>query len=100
MKIKEEIISKFCFECSCGCGELVFSQWKNDGIAFISYNIPAFYAYQRNLWEVIKHRTKIIWSILGGKEYSLYEIVIEDNETLKRFKKFVSEMTEIEEVNS
>jgi hypothetical protein len=97
MKNKEEIISKFWFDCSCGCGELVFSQWKDDGMAFISYHIPAFYAYQRNLWTTIKHRAKIIWNILRGKEFYLYEIVIEDNETLKRFKKFVSEMIDIED---
>ncbi len=97
MKIKEEIISKFYYECSCGCGVLEFSQWKDDGIAFISYNIPAFYAWQYGTWDRIKRSVKIIWNILLGREYVFYEIVIEDNKTLKEFKKWASEMREIDE---
>lgn len=97
--MKEEYISRFYYECSCGCATLDFSQWKDDGVAFISYNIPAFNAYQNGTWDNIKRRAKIIWNVLFGKEYRFYEIVIEDNEKLKEFKKFVSEMREIEDVN-
>lgn len=97
MKNKEELISKFYYECSCACGELQFTQWKDDGIVFISYNIPAFNAYQRGTWGNIASAIKIIWNVLLGREYRLYEIVIEDNETLRRFKEFVAGMKEIEE---
>ena len=95
--VVEELVSKFDYECSCGCGELQFSQWKDDGVAFISYNIPAFFAYQHGTWDNIKRRAKIIWNVLLGKEYRFYEIVIEDNKTLNEFKKFVSEMRNIDE---
>ena len=96
--ITEEVMSKFYYECDCGCGELQFSQCKDDGVAFISYNIPAYFAYQFGTWYRIKRSSKIIWSILLGREYRFYEIVIEDNKRLKEFKKWVSEMKEIEDV--
>lgn len=95
--VVEDLVTKFNYECSCGCGEMVFSQWKDDGVAFISYNIPAFVAYQNGTWDNIKRRVKIIWNILLGKEYRFYEIVIESNKILNDFKRFVSEMREIDE---
>lgn len=99
MKDHEEIISKFEIECSCGHAELEFSQWKDDGISFISYNIPAFYAGQSGRWDRIKNGLKAFWNlVILDKEYTLYEIAIEDNKKLKEFKEFVSKMREIEEV--
>ena len=95
--MKQEHITKFNYESDCGCGELVFEQWKDDGIAFISYNIPAYYAYQQGFWDSVIRRAKIIWNILLGREYRFYEIVIEDNKTLLDFKRFVSEMVEVKE---
>jgi hypothetical protein len=92
---QEELISKFDFQCSCGCGELQFSQWKDDGLAFIQYVIPVLYANEyNNSW---KNRFKIIWNVFMGKHHCFYEIVIEDNETLRRFKQFVAGMKEIDD---
>ena len=93
-KEKEEIINKFVYECSCGCGELHFTQWKDDGMAFISYVIPAWHA---SGYTGFKNALKIIWSIIRGKQYYFYEIVIEDNDTLHRFKEFVANMQEIDD---
>jgi len=93
-KEKEDLVSKFSYECSCGCAELRFVQWKDDGIAFIDYVIPAWYA---GSYSGFKNAAKIIWSILRGKQYYFYEICIEDNETLRKFKDFVANMQEIDE---
>lgn len=93
-KAKEELISKFVYECSCGTEELQFAQWKDDGIAFISCVIPAWYA---GSYSGFRNALKIIWNVLRGKQYSFYEIVIEDNETLRRFKEFVANMREIDD---
>lgn len=88
---------KFFFDCSCGCGVLEFSQWKDDGISFIQYLVPAFTSHQENGWDKMKRRLEIFWNLVVlGKEYSLYEIVIEDNEKLRKFKEFVSNMKEIQ----
>ena len=93
-KEKEEIINKFVYECSCGCAELQFDQWKDDGMAFISYVIPAWYA---SGYTGLKNALKIIWTVLRGKQYYFYEIVIDDNDTLRRFKEFVANMQEIDD---
>jgi hypothetical protein len=95
--VVEDLVTKFNYECSCGCGEMQFTQWKDDGVSFISYNIPAFHAYQRGLWDTIQRRSKIIWNVLLGKEYRFYEIVIDNNKTLQEFKRFVSSMAEVNE---
>jgi hypothetical protein len=95
--MKETLITKFDVDCDCMCGQLQFSQFKDDGIALISYNIPAFDAYQNGTWEIIKRRAKIIWNVLLGKDYRFYEVLIEDNKTLNDFKRWVSEMKEIDE---
>jgi hypothetical protein len=97
-KIKEEIISSFDYDCGCGCGQLRFSQWKDDSMASISYVVPAWAASQ-GVYGGWRNALKIIWNVIRGKEHYFYEITINDNETLNRFKKFVSEMTEIEDVN-
>ena len=93
---KEEIISEFIYNCGCGCGSLQFTQWKDDGIAFISYVVPAWYASQ-GLYGGWKNALKIIWNILRGRQHYFYEITIEDNETLRKFKDFVANMREIKE---
>lgn len=94
----DKVISKFEFECSCGCGELKFSQWLDDGVSFISYNIPAYFASQKGRWDRIINAIKVFWSLaILDKEYCFYEIIIEDNKKLKEFKEFVSKMREIEE---
>lgn len=93
-KVKEELISKFIYECSCGTEELQFTQWQDDGIAFISLRIPAWYA---DGYTGFKNALRIIWNILRGRQHRFYELVIEDNETLRKFKKFVADMREIDE---
>jgi len=93
---KEKLISKFDYECSCGCGQLRFTQWHDDGLASIQYVIPAWYA---SGYTGFKNALKIIWTVLTGKQYYFYEITIEDNKQLREFKKFVSEMKDIEDAN-
>jgi len=101
MKDHEEIISKFEIECSCGHAELEFSQWKDDGISFITYKIPAYSSSQHGRWDRIKNGLKAFWNLVVlDKEYTFYEIVIEDNKLLKEFKEFVSKMREIEETKN
>ncbi len=96
MEEKEDEL-KFELECSCGCGELEFSQWKDDRLSFISYNISAFSSAQIGRLDRVKTAFKVFWHLaVLDKEYTLYEIVIDSNEKLKKFKDFVSKMKEIE----
>ena len=96
--VEEELISEFYFPCDCGCGNLKFTQWKDDGVSFISYNISAFDAYQHGTWDRIKKAACIFWElVIMGREYRLYEIVIDDNKKIDEFKRFVSKMRHIDE---
>jgi hypothetical protein len=55
--------------CSCKCGSLDVEYWNDgDGIV-LSYNIPAFYAFQETFWKRFKINGDLIWSILTGKRY-------------------------------
>ena len=62
---------------------------EDDGVAYISYNLPAFYAYQPKFW----HWLKLLWSILTGKGFHLFEVVLEP----KEWQEFVGKMKEIKE---
>jgi hypothetical protein len=84
-------------ECSCGCGVLIIEQDLPSGDVFLSYNIPAFYAYQDNVFTRLKKNWSLIWSILTGKRYELYELIIIDNNKLQEFKSFVGSMRDIKE---
>ena len=96
--VNEEVVSRFNFSSSGMDGALRFVQWKDDGIAFIDYVISGFYAKQHGRIDRIKTAFKAFWDLaVFDKEFILYEIVIEDNEKLKEFKRFVSEMREIDE---
>lgn len=83
------------FECNDGCGllKISHSKWHNDDYIFINYFLPAFYAFQYGFWEMLKKRFKIALTILLGKEYTLYEIILENPEEIENFyqemKKFI-----------
>lgn len=100
-RVSERLIKHFYLPCSCGCGAaFVYEQWVDDGLAFISYSIGAFESMQLGRWDRIKTAFKIWWRLaVLDKEYELYDITIEDNETLEQFKKFVSGMRSIDETD-
>jgi len=99
--VTEEFVSKFSFPCSCGHGELQFTQWKDDGYGYINYVLPAFSSYQIGTLERIGKALSIFWElVVMGREYRLYEIVIEDNEMLQKFRNFVADMRDINEQDS
>ena len=95
--MRNDYTDKFTLYCNCECGSLRIEQFKDDGYTILSYDIPAFFAYQENWLDRLRENVKIIWLFLTGKKYQLFEIIIEDNEELKRFKNFVSQMKEIDE---
>lgn len=83
---------KFYMECDDQCGALVFGYWEwdtEDKELYISYLTPNFYSQQRNWPDSFKRAVKLAWSILTGKEFRLYELIISDKQ-LEEFKKFVS----------
>jgi len=93
----EKIIKRIHVDCSCGCTMLEISQWQEErevGEAYISQYIPSFYSLQRPGWNKFKDAVKIIWYIIRGKEYLLYDIALTEKWQIKEFKEAVAELDE------
>lgn len=81
-------------ECDCGCSILsfeseVFDEQIGEEI-YIYHHIPSYYANQNPIWNRLREVVKMIWYILRGKDYNLYEIILTGNNVIK----FKKEMTE------
>jgi hypothetical protein len=74
-------------QCNDYCGIIQLEEWDWEGQkeVFISYNLPAFYAYQSPGWSGIRERLHLIWAAITGKQYKLYEIIL-DGKNLEDFK--------------
>lgn len=70
LQVKETI---FC-ECDCGCATLQISKF-DDNIC-IECKESFFYSKQNGIFKTIKERLKMIWCIITGKEYRLWDITI------------------------
>ena len=88
----EDYYTQMELPCSCGCGALRVAQDKENQAVLLSYIIPAWYAGAFSGW---KKALSLIWHILTGKQYYFYEVIIDDNLTLRRFKDFVANIEEI-----
>jgi len=83
--------------CEDHCGNLTIDRWDEDGFTeyFVSYNIPAFYAFQPGGWHEFKEKLKFFWFILTGKEYRLYELILHED----TFEEFVNAGKELIDQN-
>jgi hypothetical protein len=85
--------NKFYLPCDCGREMILFDYetWK-DGSKdlYISFLVDACNSNAKNFWSIIKNRIVFAWTILRGKEYSLFDIVVE-NETIEKFKEWINE---------
>lgn len=80
---------KIYLPCSCGgCGIIELIDY-DDGLYGIIYYGSAFYERQTKVFEVIWNRIKFAFSILAGKEYRLFDTVI-DYENYQKLKEFVN----------
>jgi hypothetical protein len=95
--LRQDYTNAEIIECNCGCGMLKVEQFKDDGYTILSYYVQAFGVHQETAWDKFKSRVRMAWDILRGKEYRLYEIVIESDDDLNRLKAFVSQMRPIKD---
>ncbi len=79
--------------CNPGCHHLTFTAiFKNYHCAsddidewYISFFGNLFYEGQSTWWTRLKYRLELIWAIIRGKEYRLFDMVVSD----KNMKEFV-----------
>lgn len=78
--------------CSCGCGMVSISQWYYDGKpegVDLTYYIMA----RRGTFNLL-NRLKLIWYILIGKEYIVYDLALTSKEEIVKFKEAVASLDE------
>jgi len=77
--------------CDCGCSILSIDT-DEDNYVIISHFYTSWYEKQNTIRDEIITRLKMIWFILIGKRYSLYDIVLEKEH-------FIELKNKINEVN-
>ena len=82
--LKED--KKYYIPCQCGCGIMEFLRDKDEiqDTLYVSYYPLGFYAYQHPL----RKKIKAIWDLIRGKEYRLYDIVVD----YERFRYTINKM--------
>jgi hypothetical protein len=63
---------------------------EKDNVIYLEHYIHSFYANQRPIGTYFRRMFKMIWCAISGKEYTFFEIVI-DQKKLEEFKKFIME---------
>lgn len=98
MKSDLEEKDRFLLECGCGCGMFSVSYFPDDmAQVFLGYSTPNFYSMQGGFFTKLRRAISMAFHILIGKEYTFYEIVIEEQKVLDDFKSFVANIKNIEE---
>jgi hypothetical protein len=89
---------KFYLECKCAGETVLFEQEHDENSVNITYMVPVFYTKQKSVFENAVQVMKVIHNLIFKGEYRFYSIEIEDRKTLRRFKEFVANLKDIEDV--
>jgi hypothetical protein len=90
----EDIENKFRLECECGNCSIVSTYYPEDisvpeeDVLYIHYEISQWYA-DKGLFQMIKDRLRLAWSILAGRKYLFYEIGIRSYQ-LEAYRDFIN----------
>jgi hypothetical protein len=82
---------EFDLECICGCTSLKFMSYPEDKQVCITQYVSNFYVKQNGMFSELWKRIKFAFHILMGKEFYMYDLVIED-EKIAEFKNWVSKI--------
>ena len=78
--------------CDCGCGIMKFTKYEEDSIG-IEYYASSFYEKQYGVFNKLLHRIKIAWFMLIGKEFLLYDILVDiDSKKVKEMAEFFEDI--------
>jgi hypothetical protein len=79
---------EFIFKCECGCSKLTVDE-DEDGYVNLSHYFSSFYGKQSVIKDRIIERIKMLWFVLRGKDFHLYELYISP-ENWSDFKKWMN----------
>jgi hypothetical protein len=85
-KTKEIIVP-----CDCGCSILTFE--KDEDSIIVSHYGSSWYSKQDTFWSNFKESVKMIWMIVRGKKFHLYDIIIA-NDDIEKFNRVMKEFVE------
>ena len=89
--------SEINLSCSCGCSKLEISQWF-DGNSPEEVTLVQYFStrniYYKHVWSNVTEKLKLIWYILSGKNYCVFDLVLQDKEEIKAFKEAVAKLDE------
>jgi len=84
---------KFIMSCNCGCAKIEIIKYEDDDdpdfVGFIHHFGSTFYAKQTVIKDRVIERIKMLWFVLMGKDYRLYDICL-NQEEWKKFKEFIA----------
>jgi hypothetical protein len=89
--IYDEDYAHFELECDCSHAILQLLIDKIEEEGYWTLYEMSFSTYQRPFFENLKTNLKMIWSILRGRRFCLYSILI-PKERMEEFKKFVADI--------
>lgn len=87
--IYDENYAHFDLECDCGHAILQLMVDKEEEIGYWDLYELSFYTYQQPFLFNLKESLRLIWSIIRGKRYCMYGVVI-SKERMEEFKKFIA----------
>jgi len=82
---------KILIECDCGCSILNIAKDDDDDFAYLNTYRADFFTEQDGFWDLFKKRIKSVWYAILGKDFYLYEIVL-DKDKIEQLKKIVNEL--------
>ena len=91
MSIYREDIAHIDLECDCGHAILQLIVDKDDEEGYWSLYEMNFYTYQQPFWSNLKTNLELIWSIIRGRRFCLYGVII-PKEKMEEFKQFVASL--------
>lgn len=78
--------------CLCECNNgLIFRKDVDTGDVWISMVENNYYTYQQTFWKRFKTKCKHFWSILRNKEYTYFEVGLEEKDIVA-FQDFVNSL--------
>jgi hypothetical protein len=89
--IYDEDYAHFDLECDCSHAilQLVVDKIEEEG--YWTLYEASFSTYQRPFWSNLKTNLELIWSIIIGKRFYLYSVLI-PKERMGEFKKFIADI--------